>query len=559
MVEQTGFFSNGDYYNQDVFSAFIADCISNGVVQTVDSALAVTQYSTPAMSVNVSLGRAYINGLYFAITGEASTLPITAANASNPRIDRVVLGLSPTEAQSISLYVKAGTPAASPVPPTLTQTDSLYELSLAQVLVPAGATQIVAANITDERYDDTVCGWARPGTQAPGEAETWGYYIDMSVSNPGAVNFTGKLFGLSQEARQQFIDDNFLKVTVCSAGAEVYHLNKNNWLQTESGGTAVIDGSAGDVFLRIAKLYTRHYMLPSPNGGRVLYCEMCDRPKDSLTCKAHMWGDEERSYYYHGIFEGTTNSAGTALMSAYSTTTTPTVSKTLDAFRAMTTESVKGSDRYGLVDYNGQTLWLDLFLMVYGTRNGQAACGNGLVGLSAASPVGSAPLITSGITYGSTSNNTTPVKSLHCVNMWGNTWEFRDGIVMFDGRVYVNPSSKGMINLYPSNTAVTESAVQAAGYLNVVQANIAGTNGYISTVSGSDVAPFVPGEGDLINGSSATYFCDYYCQNTGVRIARVGAYWDGGAFAGPFALFLNGAPSDAWSGVGARLRMISAT
>ena len=559
MAEQTGFFSNGDYYNQDVFSAFIADCISTGVVQTVDSALAVTQYSTPAMSVNISLGRAYINGFYFAVVGEASTRPITAANASNPRIDRVVLGLSPTEAQSITLYVKAGTPAASPVPPTLSRTDELYEISLAQVLVPAGATQIVAANITDERYDDTVCGWARPGTQSPGTAETWGYYIDMSVSNPAAVNFTGKLFGLSQEARTQFIDDNFLKVTVCQNGSEVYHLNKNNWNQTESGGAAVIDGSAGDVFLRIAKLYTNHYMLPSPNGGRVLYCEMCNRPKDGLTCKAHMWGDEERSYYYHGIFEGTSNSAGTALMSAYSTTTTPTVSKTLDAFRAMTTESVKGSDRYGLVDYNGQTLWLDLFIMVYGTRNGQAACGNGLVGLSAASPVGSAPLITSGMTYGSTSNSTTHVKALHCVNMWGNTWEFRDGFIMFDGRVYVNPSSKGMINLYPGNVNVTEAAVQAAGYLNVVQANIAGTNGYISTVSGSDVAPFVPGVGDTINGSSATFFCDYYYQETGARIAIVGGNWSDGAHAGPFCLRLNIAPSYAWSAYGARLRMISAT
>ena len=373
------------------------------------------------------------------------------------------------------------------------------------------------------------------------------------------MNFTGKLFGLSQEARTQFIDDNFLKVTVCQNGSEVYHLNKNNWNQTESGGAAVIDGSAGDVFLRIAKLYTNHYMLPSPNGGRVLYCEMCNRPKDGLTCKAHMWGDEERSYYYHGIFEGTSNSAGTALMSAYSTTTTPTVSKTLDAFRAMTTESVKGSDRYGLVDYNGQTLWLDLFIMVYGTRNGQAACGNGLVGLSAASPVGSAPLITSGMTYGSTSNSTTHVKALHCVNMWGNTWEFRDGFIMFDGRVYVNPSSKGMINLYPGNVNVTEAAVQAAGYLNVVQANIAGTNGYISTVSGSDVAPFVPGVGDTINGSSATFFCDYYYQATGARIAYVGGVWDSGASAGPFGLVLSFAPSDAWAGRGARLRMISAT
>jgi hypothetical protein len=246
-------------------------------------------------------------------------------------------------------------------------------------------------------------------------------------------------------------------------------------------------------------------------------------------------------------------------MSAYSTTTTPTVSKTLDAFRAMTTESVKGSDRYGLVDYNGWTLWLDLFLMVYGTRNGQAACGNGLVGSSAVSPVGSAPLLTSGMTYGTTSNSTSYVKALHCVNPWGNVWEFRDGFVVFAGRVYVNPSAKGMINLYPNNTDVTEAAVQAAGYRNVVQANIAGPAGYISTVSGSDVAPFIPGVGDVINGSSETYFCDYYSPATNTQIAFVGGVRGNYAIGGPFNLDLWNTPVNAWDSNGARLRMISAT
>lgn len=562
MAENTGFFSNGDYYNQDVLSAFVADAVGTGVVQTVDSALAVTQYSTGAMSVSISLGRAYINGFYFSITGEASTRSVAAADASYPRIDRVVLGLSPAESQSISLYLKQGTPAASPSAPALSRTNELYELSLAQVLVPAGATQIVAANITDERYDSDVCGWARPGLQAEEEPQSWGYYIDMSLSSPSAVNFTGKLFGLSQAARERFIDDGFLKVTVCANGSEVYHLNKNNWNLTESGGTAVIDGSAGDVFLRIQKLYTQHYMLPSPNGGRVLYCEMCERPKDGLTCKAHMWGDEERSYYYHGIFEGTTDSAGTALQSKYSTSETPKVEITLDAFRALTTSSVKGSDRYGVVDFNGHTLWLDLFLMVYGTRNGQAACGNGLVGLSAASPVGTPAVITSGMTYGSTSNSTTHVKALHCVNPWGNVWEFRDGFIMFDGRVYVNPSAKGMINLNPSGSAVSESAVISAGYRNVVQAQTDNSGGSIVQVSGSDVAPFVPGpgmSGGSTGGSTSLYFCDNFWTNTGARIANVGAHWDDGANAGPFALVAGNAPSVAGGDFGARLRMISAT
>jgi hypothetical protein len=101
-----------------------------------------------AMSVSVASGRSWVDG--FAHENDSAlALTIEAADA-DPRIDRVVVRLDRT-ANEARLRVLKGTPAASPTPPALTQTDTLYELLLADVTVPATAGVIVAGNVTDRR------------------------------------------------------------------------------------------------------------------------------------------------------------------------------------------------------------------------------------------------------------------------------------------------------------------------------------------------------------------------------------------------------------------------
>ena len=58
------------------------------------------------------------------------------------------------------IIVKEGTPDANPVPPELLQPASgdYYELCLATVLINSNQTVITQANITDTRYDSSVCG-----------------------------------------------------------------------------------------------------------------------------------------------------------------------------------------------------------------------------------------------------------------------------------------------------------------------------------------------------------------------------------------------------------------
>lgn len=129
-----------------------------GAVSSAD--LLVHQAATPAMSVLVDAGSAFIKndlatwgGTYHVVNDAAVTLSIGAANATNPRNDLVVARVRDSQysggTNAWDLAVIAGTPAASPVDPSI-PADGSY-LLLARVRVNAAATSITDAVITDLR------------------------------------------------------------------------------------------------------------------------------------------------------------------------------------------------------------------------------------------------------------------------------------------------------------------------------------------------------------------------------------------------------------------------
>lgn len=129
---------------------------TTGIINSGD--LQVTQSPSPGMSVNVASGWANIVGTtqanmgsYMVYNDASSLLTVTTANPSNPRIDIVVVQVYDAyytgTLNSVSFSVIAGTPAVSPVAPTVPANSIL----LATVAVAAGATSILNANITDNR------------------------------------------------------------------------------------------------------------------------------------------------------------------------------------------------------------------------------------------------------------------------------------------------------------------------------------------------------------------------------------------------------------------------
>lgn len=136
---------------EDQWSIMARQWAANGVIGGVPNDTTLQVYANASgRTVFVRSGRAGVRGHYYTSTAE-EPLSITANSSGNPRIDRVILKLDPA-ANSVVLAIKQGTPAGVPSAPTLTQTDTgVYEVSLAQVLVPNGATSIAAGNVTDER------------------------------------------------------------------------------------------------------------------------------------------------------------------------------------------------------------------------------------------------------------------------------------------------------------------------------------------------------------------------------------------------------------------------
>lgn len=123
--------------------------IQNGVNGTTATDEVKVVAGFAGLTVDVEPGQAMVQG-HFYINTVAKTLNLATADGSNDRIDTIVLELDDV-ANEIVAKVVTGTPAANPVPPTLTQTEpyGVYEFPLADVLVPAGAG--VPGTITDRR------------------------------------------------------------------------------------------------------------------------------------------------------------------------------------------------------------------------------------------------------------------------------------------------------------------------------------------------------------------------------------------------------------------------
>lgn len=132
-------------------------CAAGGVRRITGGEMLVT--APGGMNVAVAVGTAWVPGTdaagqgnYLADNPTSTTVAVTAANPSNPRIDRVVADINdPAYTGSgspvFTLQVIAGTPAGSPVAPATPAS----AISLATVAVAAGAVAIVAGNITDTR------------------------------------------------------------------------------------------------------------------------------------------------------------------------------------------------------------------------------------------------------------------------------------------------------------------------------------------------------------------------------------------------------------------------
>ena len=153
---------NGVTYDAEDVSTYL--CTRTSGVYSKDTNYAVSV--TGPRQITVAPGLAWINYDDFkgvsACSREAVNLTVPDADSTLPRIDRVVLQFD-TAANLTAVKLKTGTPAAAPEPPAILQNHNQYELGLCTVSVPAGSSVVTAADITDTRADEAVCGVMRDG------------------------------------------------------------------------------------------------------------------------------------------------------------------------------------------------------------------------------------------------------------------------------------------------------------------------------------------------------------------------------------------------------------
>lgn len=156
---------NGITYDADDASGYLSTRLSG--VYSADEDFAVT--ANGDLTVTVSAGQAWVRPARFRgrsiILEQPETVTLTAADTVRSRIDRLVLRYD-AAAKKTSLTVLTGTPdSASPTAPEITRTALVYDLCLADIRRPAGSTEVTAADITDTRADEAVCGVMRDGVK----------------------------------------------------------------------------------------------------------------------------------------------------------------------------------------------------------------------------------------------------------------------------------------------------------------------------------------------------------------------------------------------------------
>lgn len=146
-----GFYNSvtGDrVYNAIQMSSIFDGIIENGVYATIGEYFFVSPDT--GMNLLVGTGRAWFDHTWTYNDAPISVV-IDTADPLLPRIDAVILEIDASEGvRANSVKVIEGTPASSPVPPTLTNGGTLHQYPLAYVLVGVGVTVINAGDITNK-------------------------------------------------------------------------------------------------------------------------------------------------------------------------------------------------------------------------------------------------------------------------------------------------------------------------------------------------------------------------------------------------------------------------
>nr|DAP13395.1 MAG TPA: Receptor Binding Protein [Caudoviricetes sp.] len=189
-------------YDNVIFSADFAEWMAtyfkNGVLVPGGALISTEMKVTKSddTHVKVSSGNMVVNGRTAFVPTDV-TLAITKAQPNVSRLDRIVVELNIEEnVNCFQLKVISGTMSSSPVAPSLTRTEEIYQMSLATVTVGVnGVTQV-----KDDRSDDDLCGISQVliGVKPP---------LPVTGDSAANISYDGSTSGLTGTTVQDAIDE----------------------------------------------------------------------------------------------------------------------------------------------------------------------------------------------------------------------------------------------------------------------------------------------------------------------------------------------------------------
>lgn len=339
-----------------------------------------------------------------------------------------------------------------------------------------------------------------------------------------------------------------IRPCVFQNGEVKYYLNPNDFTKKyNSNENAVLTGEDGDVMIEFSKFA---YKIKTENNTITISItnneEIAENDNDYTYDAFSRLTEGDLDYFYKGAFKGSLDSNGQLRSIAG---TKPASNKNIGAFR--TAAQLNGA-HYQQSTYAQLKALQCLYLIKYGSRDGQTEVGKGVVSASASYISGynttdvanitpELSTLASGMTFGTTANGTTHMRLFGIEDFWGCIWEWVDGLTTDANR-----------NIITSWNSFSGEDVEATS-ISTSSGLTANRSGYIKDVAGNNDAGFMPV--NFSGGSSSTFWPD-----VGVLYASCvlyfGGLWSNGDWAGSFRLYAAYGASDADADIGARLSFV---
>ncbi len=288
-----------------------------------------------------------------------------------------------------------------------------------------------------------------------------------------------------------------------------------------------------DVMVKIPKFYFKRY-----REGNVEHIKIADKPTSGFAVHPlFKHAGKESEFAYIGAYKTSSNNKSV-------TGASPQVSRTRAQFR--TNAKSKGAG-WSLIDIAALSAIQMLILVEFADNNVQKVIGRGYCdGNSSSLRTGSCNNVPGLTGRPAGTDGKTDVIWRGIEGLWGNVWEWCDGVNINNGEYYVcNDQSK-----YADDTATGYTKLSFKGTTNWSSSYIT-EEGLDTGANGHVMLPAAAG-----NGSESTFMCDACWSSTGWRVFQLGGDWGSGSGCGLFAAALSHPSSDSHSAFGSRLLYI---